>query len=153
MPRSTPLVAAAARDRIHRSAGPSRDASGERRAASAGIEAGRALSTNRAAFQSLFAKLRPVSSFCGPNRWSRPGVEPWRRANRSASAPDSSITDSGSTTLPFVFDIFDPYGSRIRPDSETVWNGSASVRWRPSIIIRATQKKRISYAVSMTDVG
>ncbi len=35
----------------------------------------------------------------------------------------------------------------------TVWNGSTSVRNRPSIIIRATQKKRISYAVSITEVG
>jgi hypothetical protein len=34
-----------------------------------------------------------------------------------------------------------------------VWNGSVSVKKRASIIIRATQKKRISYAVSMTWVG
>ena len=45
-----------------------------------------------------------------------PGVVPWTRAKRRASAPTSSIVPSGSTVLPFVFDIFWPYGSRIRPD-------------------------------------
>ena len=73
--------------------------------------AGRAPRTNRAAFQSLFAKFRASSSFCGPNRWSWPAVAPWIRAKRSASAPASSMTASGSTTLPFVFDIFCPCGS------------------------------------------
>ena len=66
------------------------------------------------------------------------------RANRSASAPDSSITASGSTTLPFVFDIFWPSGSRMSPDSEIVWNGATLVSSRPSMTIRATQKKMMS---------
>ena len=35
-----------------------------------GIESGRAPATKRAAFQSLFAKFRASSSFCGPKRWS-----------------------------------------------------------------------------------
>ena len=52
-----------------------------------------------------------------------PGVAPWTSANRTASAPCSSIIPSGSTTLPFVFDIFAPYGSRISPDRYTVSNG------------------------------
>ena len=121
--------------------------------ASAGIDAGRTPSTNRVAFHSLFAKLRPVSSFCGPNFWSWPGVAPWITANRSASAPASSITTSGSTTLPFVFDMRWPCASRMSPDRYTVWNGSTSVRCSPSIIIRATQKNRMSWPVSMTEVG
>ena len=73
-----------------------------------------------------------------------PGVAPWISANRRASAPDSSMTPSGSTTLPFVFDIFWPSGSRIRPDRYTLWKGTSSVSVRPSIIIRATQKKMMS---------
>ena len=77
---------------------------------------GRAPSTKRAAFQSLLAKLRAFSSFSALNFWSFPGAAPWISAKRSASAPDSSIASSGSTTLPFVFDIFWPYGSRTRPD-------------------------------------
>ena len=63
------------------------------------------------------------------------------------------MTASGSTTLPFVFDIFWPSGSRISPDSEIVWNGSRSVSSIPSITMRATQKKMISQPVSRTDVG
>jgi hypothetical protein len=89
---------------------------GEIRGVFAAIVAGRAPTTKRVAFQSLLAKFRALSSFCAPNRWSSPGVAPWMRAKRSASAPDSSMTASGSTTLPFVFDIFRPSASRIRPD-------------------------------------
>jgi hypothetical protein len=80
------------------------------------MDAGRAPTTKRVAFHSLLAKLRAFSSLAGPNRWSVPGAAPWISANRSASAPLSSITSSGSTTLPVVFDIFLPYGSRMRPD-------------------------------------
>ena len=109
--------------------------------------------TNRAAFQSLLAKFLASSSFCGPYRWSMPAVAPWIRANRNASAPASSMTASGSTTLPFVFDIFLPSGSRMSPDSEIVWNGGFPVSSSPSITIRATQKKMISQPVSRTDVG
>ncbi len=68
------------------------------------------------AFHSLFAKFRAFSTFAWPNFWSSPGVVPWTSANRSASAPDSSIVASGSTVLPFVFDIFAPSGSRMRPE-------------------------------------
>ena len=73
--------------------------------------------TNRVAFQSLLAKLRACSSstVAEPLVVAR-ASSPWMTANRSASAPVSSMTPSGSTTLPFVFDIFWPSGSRIRPD-------------------------------------
>ena len=80
------------------------------------MDAGRAPSTNRVAFHSLFAKLRAFSTLAVPNRWSLPGVAPWTSAKRSASAPSSSIVASGSTELPLVFDIFAPYGSRISPE-------------------------------------
>ena len=114
--RSTAATVAAARDSTQRSAGPRWVASGRRRSASSGIVAGRAPSTYRVAFHSLLAKFRAFSTLAGPNRWSLPGVVPWTMANRRASAPTSSIVPSGSTVLPFVFDIFWPYGSRIRPD-------------------------------------
>ena len=107
---------AAARESTQRSAGPSRVTSGRRRSEPAGMVAGRAPSTNRVAFHSLFAKLRAASTLAGPNRWSLPGVAPWTTAKRRASAPTSSMVASGSTVLPFVFDIFAPYGSRMRPD-------------------------------------
>ncbi len=116
MAASTAAVVAAARDSDQRSAGPRCRASGTRRSASAGIVPGRAPTTKRVAFHSLFAKFRACSSLVAPNRWSLPGVAPWIRAKRRASAPDSSMTPSGSTTLPFVFDIFWPAGSRMRPD-------------------------------------
>ena len=113
---STAAVVAATRDSSHWSAGPRWPASGSRRSASSAIDAGRAPITKRVAFHSLLAKLRAFSTFAVPNRWSWPGVVPWTSANRSASAPSSSIVASGSTVLPFVFDILAPYGSRIRPD-------------------------------------
>jgi hypothetical protein len=92
----------------------------------------------------LFVKLRPPSSFARVSRWSLPAADPATSANRSASAPISSIVSRGSTTLPFVLLIFWPYGSRTMPLRNTVWKGSRSVQKRPSIIIRATQKNRMS---------
>ena len=113
---STVAMVAATRLRSQRSPGPSAPGSGARRAASGGIVSGRAPRTNRAAFQILFAKFRAFCSLTWLNRWSLPGVAPWMRAKRSASAPLSPIASSGSTTLPVVFDIFAPYGSRMRPE-------------------------------------
>ncbi len=46
---------------------------------------------------------------------SMPGAAIAVSVNRSASAPISSITSSGSTTFPFDFDIFWPRSSRTRP--------------------------------------
>jgi len=63
---------------------------------------------------------------------------------RSASAPTSFTTSSGSMTLPFVFDIFWPCSSRTRPLRKTCENGALPVKRRPNMIIRATQKKRMS---------
>jgi hypothetical protein len=103
---STAATAALARESIQRSAGPRSASDGSRRSASAGIDAGRAPVTKRVAFHSLLAKFRAFSSFARPNRWSWPAAVPWITAKRRASAPVSSMIPSGSTTLPFVFDIF-----------------------------------------------
>jgi hypothetical protein len=52
------------------------------------------------------------------------------------------------------FDIFLPNSSRTRPVSAMVWKGGVpSIEYRPNIIIRATQKKMMSWPVSSTSVG
>ena len=84
---------------------------------------------------------------------SMPGDAIAAIVNRSASAPMSSITDSGSTTLPFDLLIFWPRSSRTSPVMYTVWNGTSPANFRPSMIIRATQKKMMSNPVSSSVVG
>ena len=73
--------------------------------------------------------------------------------NRTASAPNSSHISSGSTTFPFVFDIFWPFSSRTRPWSTTSSKGARPSNHVPAMIIRATQKKRMSKPVTRTLVG
>ena len=64
---------------------------------------------------------------------------------RVASAPYRLIQSSGSTALPYDFDIFLPCPSRTMPCNATTSNGwTPSMAYRPNIIIRATQKKRMS---------
>ena len=101
----------------------------------------------------MFAKLRAASSFAGPSRVSFPGDVPTVTANRSASAPYLSMASSGSTTFPRVLLIFAPSTSRIRPLRYTVWKGAFPVFSSPIMIIRATQKNRMSCPVSITLVG
>ena len=110
-------------------------------------------STNRSTFHSLLAKLRAASSLLSLRRVSLPGVVPVVSANRSASVPYCSIASMGSITLPRVLDIFAPSASRTSPAMYTVPKGTSSMFSRPSMTMRATQKKRMSYAVSITDVG
>ena len=81
-----------------------------------GSTPGRAPSTNRVAFQSLLAKFRRVLDLL----LAESLVDARRRAvdQREPHRVRTGLVDhpSGSTTLPFVFDIFAPYGSRMRPD-------------------------------------
>src|SRR3712207_6407326 len=56
-------------------------------------------------------------------------------------------------TFPSDFDIFRPSESRIRLWQYTSLKGTFPVRCSDSMIIRATQKNRISQPVSSTDVG
>ena len=76
---------------------------------------------------------------------SRPRVAPMaeREAQRVRAGLRRS-TSSGSITLPFIFDIFSPFSSRTIACRYTVRNGTSSMKCRPIIIIRATQKKRMS---------
>ncbi len=56
-------------------------------------------------------------------------------------------------TFPFVFDIFWPRSSRTRPWRKTSRKGTRPSNQTPAMIIRATQKKRMSKPVTMTSVG
>ncbi len=47
-------------------------------------------------------------------------------------------------TLPFIFDIFSPFSSLTIGCRYTVRNGTFPMKWRPAIIMRATQKKMMS---------
>jgi hypothetical protein len=62
---------------------------------------------------------------------------------RTASAPNSAIASSGSITLPRVLDIFSPADAH---EAVKVHDGEgrAAVKWIPAMIMRATQKKRMS---------
>ena len=72
---------------------------------------------------------------------------------RKGSAPSSSMIPRGSMTFPLDFDIFWPFSSRTRPLMMTRLNGTSSMKCRPIIIIRATQKKMMSAAVTRSLVG
>lgn len=63
------------------------------------------------------------------------------------------MTSSGSITLPNDFDILRPSESRTREWQYTSEKGILPVIFSPSMIIRATQKKRMSQPVSRIDVG
>ena len=69
----------------------------------------------RVAFHSLVAKLRYPSTRFSSILMSRPWLSIAAMKKRSASAPYWSIRPSGSTTLPFDFDIFCPSGARTSP--------------------------------------
>ena len=56
--------------------------------------------TNLPAFQILLAKLRLASTFSTARLVSFPGEDPTSKVKRKASVPRSSITVSGSITLP-----------------------------------------------------
>ena len=84
---------------------------------------------------------------------SRPWPAIDARVKRSASAPYFVVTSRGSMTLPRVFDIFSPFSSRTIACSRTVRKGTRPMKCRPSIAIRATQKKRMSKPVSITEFG
>ena len=83
--------------------------------------------------------------------------EPWpaeaTRANRTASVPYFWVISSGSMTLPLVFDIFCLSASRTSPWIITFRNGTSPIISMPSIVIRATQKNKMSNPVIINDVG
>jgi hypothetical protein len=64
------------------------------------------------------------------------------------STTDSNVApwmrSSGSITLPFTLLIFSPVSSTTRPCSSTRLKGGSPMKWMPIIIMRATQKNRMS---------
>ena len=113
----------------------------------------RFMRTKRDAFHSLLAKFRAASIFSSEKRISFPGLLPVASAKRRASAPYLDMISSGSMPLPSDLDILRPCASRTRPWMNTVEKGFCPICSRPENIIRATQKKMISYPVTRTDVG
>ncbi len=64
----------------------------------------------------------------------------------------------GSITLPFIFDIFWRSASRTRAWMYTVWKGTSPclcprMKWQFIMIMRATQKNRMSKLVTSSEVG
>ena len=72
---------------------------------------------------------------------------------RTASAPLRSISSSGSIPVPSDFDIRRPSGAWITEVMYTSRNGARPVNSSPIMIIRATQRKMISRAVTSASVG
>ena len=155
---SVSAITADSRDRIQRS--------GTEKAPAEDMVSGAASGTcaplsraNRTAFHSLLQKFRDPAAHSSLMAMSLPGLAPRARVNRVASVPNRSIQSSGSTMFPRDLDIFLPNWSRTRPCSTTVRNGTASagawsrIAYRPNIIIRTTQKNRMSYPVTSTLVG
>ena len=137
---STSSMTCCSRDRIQRSTVDSSSAAGRSPAVVAPF-----ISAKRVAFHSLLQKLREPWHHSSLTGTSAPGLAPRARVNRVASAPNRSIQSSGSTTLPYDLDIFLPCWSRTMPCSATTLNGcTPSIAYRPNIIIRATQKNRMS---------
>ena len=75
------------------------------------------------------------------------------RLKRRASAPYLSAISRGSMPLPRDLDIFRPLSSRTRPWMSTFSKGYFPICSQPEKIIRATQKKMMSYPVTRTEVG
>jgi hypothetical protein len=98
-------------------------------------------------------KLRYPSTRSSDIRMSRPWAASATRVKRKASVPNRSITSRGSMTFPRVLLIFSPLASRTRAWITTSRKGAFPVNSIPIIIIRATQKKRMSNPVTSTDVG
>ena len=85
---------------------------------------------------------------------SRPCAAMAASVKRSASAPYSSISSSGSMTLPLDFDIFCPLlVAHQRVDVDRRGTAPRCMKCRPIIIMRATQKKMMSKPVTSTLVG
>ena len=109
--------------------------------------------TSRNAFHILLLKLRPCSQRLSSKRMSLPAGAESIMPMRTPSAPNFSISSMGSGELPRLFDILRPSLSRTIPVKYTFLNGNLPMYSSPAIIIRATQKKMMSGAVTRSLVG
>ncbi len=82
-----------------------------------------------------------------------PGTASAASVKRRASVPYLSIISSGSMLLPSDLLILRRLRSRTRPLMKTCLNGISPRNLRPSMIIRATQKKMMSKPVDIRSVG
>src|SRR3989344_5000410 len=87
------------------------------------------------------------------NLLSLPGPTPTTSAIRKASAPNWSMTSSGSTPLSSDLLNLLPWLSRTIPCKYTVSNGISPSKKVLIKIMRATQKNKISYPGAITWVG
>src|SRR4029077_17688184 len=84
---------------------------------------------------------------------SVPGAAIDVRQKRIASVPYCWFSATGSSPVPLDLDIFSPPDVRTSACKYTAWNGTLLVKWMPSMIIRATQKNKMSYPVIIKLVG
>src|SRR5690606_36160069 len=84
---------------------------------------------------------------------SLPMATPLTREILSASAPYLSMTSKGSMPLPKLLDIFLPKASLTSPWMSTYRKGGCFMNSMDEKIIRATQKKMMSYPVTRMSVG
>ena len=75
------------------------------------------------------------------------------RPKRTASAPCSAISSSGSIPVPSDLDMRRPSGAMIVELIDTWANGTSPVNSMPSMTIRATHRKMMSRPVVSTSVG
>ena len=114
----------------------------------------------RAAFQILLANARSSENAVFAQRDVGPGAAITASVKRSASVPCFSVNSSGSTTLPRVFDIFVPSAvahnrMQVQPakGNSLFYFRRRSIRCRPIMIIRASQKNKMSYPLISRLVG
>src|SRR5690606_23868945 len=107
----------------------------------------------RKAFQILFAKAFPWLHNSSSNKISLPAEADNNNPQRTPFAPNFSIKSNGSGELPTDLDIFLPCVSRTIPVKYTLENGFSPAYSYPAIIIRATQKNKISGPVTKSLVG
>ena len=111
------------------------------------------LFSRRKAFQTLLLKLRPCSHKPSSKSRSLPAGLLSSMPTRTPSAPYCLIRSSGSGLLPRLLLIFRPCLSRTMPVRYTLVKGTSPRYSSPAMIMRATQKKRISGAVTRSLVG
>src|SRR3990167_4909865 len=112
------------------------------------------ISTNLLAFLSLFTKFLYPAIFSSYNLESFPGLCPTIMLSLRASAPYFAIISKGSIIVEGSdLLILRPSRVRMRPWRYTVSKGICPVAYVVMRIMRATQKKRMSYPVSITWVG
>ena len=103
---------------------------------------------SRKAFHILLANPLPCWHSASSKRRSLPAEEDRSKPTRTPSAPKSLISFNASGEFPKDFDIFRRSLSRTNPVRYTFEKGFSPLNSYPAIIIRATQKKRISGPVT-----